>query len=108
MDTIEAVELKGMMDVDFKLVFCLGEAEYSLKHIPGSICIERPPNLANIETHVAHGDEIVVYCSGPDCQASAFAYELLIKNGYQNVRRFTGGIYDWENAGLPLEGEMVT
>jgi len=37
MDTIEVGELKGMIDdsVDFKLVFCLGEAEYSLKHIPG-------------------------------------------------------------------------
>lgn len=110
MDTIEAGELKGMMDdgVDFKLVFCLGEAEYSLKHIPGSICIERPPSLADIKTHVAHNDDIVVYCAGPDCLASAFAYELLIKYGYQHVRRFTGGIYEWENAGLPLEGEMVT
>lgn len=109
MRTIEADELKGMIDDgdDFKLVFCLGEAEYSLKHIPGSICIARPPNLVDIEAHVGHEDNIVVYCAGPDCLASEYAYELMVKNGFRHVRRFVGGVYEWEEAGLPLEGEMI-
>jgi rhodanese-related sulfurtransferase len=107
METIETEELKGMLENgrDFKLIFCLGEAEFSLKHIPGSICIDSP---TNIESFVSHDDNIVVYCSGPDCQASAFAYELLVRSGYEHVRRFTGGIYEWEIAGLPLEGELTT
>ncbi len=109
MDTIEADELNGMLQngSDFKLVFCLGEAEYSLKHIPGSICIKRPPDLADIRTHVAPADDIVVYCAGPDCLASAYAYELMTRHGYDHVRRYVGGISEWEDLGLPLEGEMV-
>ena len=106
METIETNDLKGLMDngAEIKLVFCLGEPAFTLKHIPGSICIDTP---TNIENFVSHDDDIVVYCSGPDCQASAFAYEMLVRSGYKNVRRFTGGIYAWEEAGLPLEGEMV-
>jgi hydroxyacylglutathione hydrolase len=110
METIGRDELKGMIDAreDFKLVFCLGEGEFSLKHIPGSLCIDRPPVISNIEAVMGHDDNIVVYCSGPDCLASGVAYELMRKHGFQHVRRFVGGIYEWEEAGLPLEGEMVT
>ncbi|OLS25263.1 MAG: hypothetical protein HeimC2_19390 [Candidatus Heimdallarchaeota archaeon LC_2] len=52
-------------------------------------------------------DEIVVYCSSKECVASQLAYHISIKNGYTNVRRYSGGIIDWEEAGFPLEGEMV-
>jgi rhodanese-related sulfurtransferase len=27
--------------------------------------------------------------------------------GYKNVRRYAGGIVDWEEAGYPLEGDFV-
>jgi rhodanese-related sulfurtransferase len=110
METIDRDELKGMIDtnMDFKLVFCLGEDEYSLKHIPGSLCIDRPPNISQIETVVSPDDNIVVYCAGPDCLASEYAYELLTRNGFAHVRRYVGGIYEWEEAGLPLEGELVS
>jgi rhodanese-related sulfurtransferase len=27
--------------------------------------------------------------------------------GYQNVRRYSGGLSDWEEAGLPLEGDWA-
>ncbi|MCK5251894.1 MAG: hypothetical protein KAQ96_03055 [Thermoplasmata archaeon] len=110
METIGCDELKGMLDgkEDLKLVFCLGEAEFTLKHIPGSICIKRPPSISNIESFLSHDENIVVYCSGPDCMASADAYEVMMRNGYNSVRRFIGGIYEWEEQGLPLEGEMVS
>jgi rhodanese-related sulfurtransferase len=106
MELIERDEVKRMLDVgeDFKLVFCLGDAEFSLKHIPGSICISDP---ANMESHLAHDENIVVYCAGPDCLASAYAYEMMVRSGFTNVRRFAGGIYEWENAGYPLEGIMI-
>jgi rhodanese-related sulfurtransferase len=48
-------------------------------------------------------DEIVVYCTNPPCLASVAAYHRLVQEGYTNVRRYAGGIEDWENAGLPLE-----
>lgn len=50
-------------------------------------------------------EEIVVYCSNPACSASRFAYHFLVDHGYKNVRRYAGGLLDWEDAGYPLEGE---
>jgi hydroxyacylglutathione hydrolase len=105
-ELIERDEVKRMLDAgeDFKLVFCLGEAEYSLKHIPGSLCLSDPSEL---ESHLDQGDNIVVYCSGPDCLASAIAYELMVRSGFENVRRYAGGVYEWEEAGYSLEGSMI-
>jgi rhodanese-related sulfurtransferase len=51
-------------------------------------------------------DEIVVYCTNPECLASVAAYRRLVDAGYTNVRRYAGGVVDWEDAGLPLEGTL--
>jgi 3-mercaptopyruvate sulfurtransferase SseA len=110
METVGCDELKGMLDAneDIKLVFCMGQPEFTLKHIPGSLYIDRPPNISNIESIVKHDENIVVYCAGPDCLASAYAYEMMVRSGYSHVRRFIGGVYEWETEGLPLEGELVS
>ena len=34
-------------------------------------------------------------------------YRELVRRGYENVRRYSGGLLEWEDAGLPLEGTMV-
>jgi 3-mercaptopyruvate sulfurtransferase SseA len=49
-------------------------------------------------------DEIVVYCSNVYCAASIYAYYALRRCGFTRVRRYGGGIVDWEEAGYPLEG----
>ena len=53
-------------------------------------------------------DDIVVYCSNPVCIASIVGYQLLTRMGYNRVRRYAGGIADWEQAGYPLEGNFVS
>ena len=50
---------------------------------------------------------MVVYCSHVDCLSSVALYRDLVRRGYRNVRRYSGGLLDWEDAGLPLEGEFV-
>lgn len=47
--------------------------------------------------------EIIVYCTGPLCMLSSFAYEKLIRLGYTNVRVYEGGLEEWEAAGLPID-----
>ncbi len=89
---------------DFNLVMVLGEWAYRAKHIPTSLNVTTPEAAAEI---LHPEDEIVVYCSNVDCPASPYAYQLLTKNGYKNVRRCAGGIVDWEEAGLPMEGDMA-
>jgi hypothetical protein len=49
-----------------------------------------------------------VYCSQVDCLASVALYRDLERRGYRHVRRYAGGLLDWEDAGLPLEGAFAT
>lgn len=105
-DVIEREELKAKLDRgdDFKLVMTLGDWAFKAKHIPGSLNISR---VEQGEELLDPDDEIVVYCSNEACVASIAAYKMLKDEGFDNVRRYSGGLLDWEDAGLPLVGEMV-
>jgi len=106
MKLITRDELKEMFDGegDFKLVMTLGTWQYNAKHIPGSIHVDTPEKA---HEHLQPNDVIIVYCSNPDCVASQMAYYTLVKNGFKNVRRFAGGLAEWDEAGYPIEGDMV-
>ncbi len=106
MKLIDREELKEKLNRrdDFKLVMVLGDWGFRAKHIPGSLNIAAPEVAIS---ELGPDDEIVVYCSGGPCPASKYAYQVLTDRGYKNVRRYAGGIADWEEAGYPLEGEMV-
>ena len=106
MKLISRSALKKKLDKkeNFKLVFVLGEWHYRAKHIPGSIQIDSPEST---KKYLKKDDDIVVYCASVTCTASIYAYSELESQGYKNVRRYAGGIADWEEAGLPLEGELT-
>lgn len=106
MDTISREELKTKLNRgdDFKLVMVLGGWAYQAKHIPGSMNLSNPAESMEI---LDPSDEIVVYCSNESCVSSIAAYKMLKDMGFENVRRYSGGLHDWEEAGYPLEGEMV-
>ncbi|MCH8223533.1 MAG: rhodanese-like domain-containing protein [Chloroflexi bacterium] len=89
---------------DFKLVMVLGDWAYRAKHIPGSLHVDDPTKAKAV---LDPSDEIIVYCSDVKCAASKYAYDQLTSGGYTNVRRYAGGISDWEEHGLPLEGEWA-
>lgn len=106
MRLIEREELRAKLDrgEPFRLVMTLGPFGYRAKHIPGSLNFGSAEEaLAALEPH----EEIVVYCADEGCSASIHAYRLLESRGYRNVRRYAGGIADWESAAFPLEGELV-
>lgn len=101
--TIERDELRGKIeakDPRFKLVMALGDWEFRTKHIPGSVHFK---DASEMLSGLRKDDEIVVYCANPPCLASVAAYYRLVQEEYTNVRRYAGGIEDWENAGLPLD-----
>ncbi len=105
--TISRDDLRAKLDNgdDFKLIMALSRWAYDAKHIPGSLHFDTPDELyASIRPE----DEIVVYCSNVDCLSSVALYRDLVRRGYGKVRRYSGGLLDWEDAGLPLEGEFVT
>jgi len=107
MNLISAEELKAKLDRgdDFKLVMVLGDWAFQLMHIPGSINLHA---LHLADSLLKLDDEIVVYCSNPDCVASRAAYQILESKGYSNVRRFAGGLADWQAHDYPLEGERLS
>ena len=77
---------------------------YDAKRIPGHSTSIRPTSSYAALTP---DDDIVVYCSQVDCLSSVALYRDLVKRGYRHVRRYAGGLLDWEEAGLPLEGAFV-
>jgi rhodanese-related sulfurtransferase len=105
-DLIDREELKEKLERgdDFKLVMVLGEWEYRTKHIPSSLRISTAKEA--LETLDPH-DEIVLYDSGPHCPAARVACRILKNHGYARVKRYAGGLEDWEGACYPLEDERV-
>jgi rhodanese-related sulfurtransferase len=106
MDSISREELKLRLGEheDLKLVMVLGEWAYRAKHIPGSLHLDA---LEDVFDTLDPQDEIVVYDSTPECVASLQACKVLKYYGYTRVRRYAGGLEDWEAAGYPLEGERA-
>ncbi len=103
---IDVSELKELVDrgEDFKLVMTLGDLAFQGVHIPGSLNFHKPEDLLN---ELQPSDRIVVYCSDALCPASLMAYHFLSDQGFEDVSRFSGGLSAWEQAGYPLEGELV-
>jgi rhodanese-related sulfurtransferase len=90
---------------DFRLLMVLSANAYEAKHIPGSL------HFATWQDALAALDpseEIVVYCAGEYCAASIRFYVLLERNGYTRVRRYAGGLADWEAAGYPIASSRGT
>lgn len=104
--TIGREELKDKLDRrdPVKLVMALSRWAFDAKHIPGSLHFDDPEDLYSA---FDKDDEIVVYCSTVDCLSSVAMYRALVERGYTNVRRYAGGLIDWEDAGLPLEGHFI-
>jgi rhodanese-related sulfurtransferase len=104
--TISRDELRAKLDRDgdFKLIMALNRWAFDAKHIRGSVHFDTPDELY---AAVRPDDDVVVYCSHVDCLSSVALYRDLVRRGYRNVRRYAGGLLDWEDAGLPLEGEFV-
>jgi rhodanese-related sulfurtransferase len=46
---------------------------------------------------------LVIYCEGGDCQSSLSLAKRLSKEGFRDIRVFSGGWEEWRKAGLPVE-----
>lgn len=105
-DLIGREELREKLDRgdDFKLVMVLGEWGYRAKRISGSLRLSTPQQ--GLEA-LDPDEEIILYDSGTCCPASRRACRFLKAHGYRRVRRYAGGLEEWESAGYPLEGESV-
>jgi Raf kinase inhibitor-like YbhB/YbcL family protein len=106
MRTISGPELKSKHDRHerVRLVEALPPEQFEEWHLPGAVNIpaDRVGELA-AQQLPDRDEEIVVYCSGPDCQASGRTGRLLERLGYRSVSHYPGGKEDWQSSGYPIE-----
>jgi len=84
------------------------EAQYREGHVPGAYEFDhyRPEKQLATVLHVCQlAEQIVVYCTGGDCEDSEFAALALIGVGIPKERFFiyVGGMSEWAAHGLPVE-----
>jgi rhodanese-related sulfurtransferase len=51
---------------------------------------------------IAKDRNIVIYCSGSECESSLFLGRELVFNGFKNIFVFYGGWREWEKTGLSV------
>jgi rhodanese-related sulfurtransferase len=92
------------------LVDALGGSYFEEQHLPGALPLveaDVAEQAASVlpDKHAA----IVTYCSNAACPNSGRVAALLENAGYTNVRKYSEGIQDWVEAGLPIEsGALVS
>jgi len=87
------------------IVNVLEKEAYDRIRIKGSISIPRRELEGGRWTELDRSKEIVVHCSSFDCGASRMAAEFLESKGF-DVRAYEGGIKEWAESGLPMEGTV--
>src|SRR5580765_4374499 len=100
----DALHAKIASGAPFKLVMAASEFGFRAKHIPGSLRFD--PH-GGAFSGLSPDDDVVVYCSNVDCIASSAVIKRLLEQGYRHVSHYRGGIVDWEDGGLPLEGDWA-
>jgi rhodanese-related sulfurtransferase len=88
------------------------DEDYNLRHITGSINIPYDylpfDNIdeywEQLKKEIPIEQEIVIYCSGSECELSLFLGRDMNSLGYDRIKIFYGGWREWERAGLPTEG----
>ncbi|MFA9429944.1 rhodanese-like domain-containing protein [Egicoccus sp. AB-alg2] len=104
METVDRDTLRDLLaaDTGTRVVMAMGPRRFAQAHIPGSETFE---DLDAALDALQRDEDIVLYCSGPDCTASRWAHRVLQSRGYTSVRRYPGGLADWDAAGLPLASD---
>jgi rhodanese-related sulfurtransferase len=89
---------------DLVVINVLDKPLYDDCHIAGSINVQ----LSELEQFAATLDkettEVVVYCSNYQCASSDVVAAKLADLGCKKVRVYEGGMAEWYQQGLPVEG----
>ena len=120
-DIITAAELKNLIDSgkDILIVDTMPYKHYKKIHVPGANQFLFPiPEMEVWDTKETDGKSkkdyeallgadiqktIIVYCGFVKCTRSHNGAVWAKKLGYENVFRFSGGIFAWKGAKYPIE-----
>lgn len=85
------------------IINVLSLEDYEDCHITGSIHV----SFDDIEDTIKSFDKqnsYVIYCADYACMASGYVAKLMQEQGFEHVWEYAGGMNDWFNKGLPVEG----
>ncbi|MBI9082349.1 MAG: rhodanese-like domain-containing protein [Desulfobacterales bacterium] len=121
-DVVTTDELKAWIDSGKKMVIVDTmpyEASYKKNHVPGAVQFLFPiPDMTQWDTRETGGKTqadfeallgpdknqiVVVYCGFVKCTRSHNGAAWAVKMGYKNVYRYSGGVFAWLGAKLPVE-----
>jgi hydroxyacylglutathione hydrolase len=85
---------------DTQVIDVRGRTEYEAGHIDGAINLFVGTIGDNLDK-ISKDKQVVIHCQAGD--RSAVAYSLLVKNGFKNVKNFSGGMKEW----LAAKGETI-
>lgn len=95
-DVISLNEFKSYIsNGEVQIVDVRGESEYEAGHIEGAIHAFVGTLNENLDK-ISKDKEVVIYCQAGD--RAALAYSILAKNGFENVKNFSGGFHEWKAA----------
>ena len=101
-DVIDLGEFRTqLVKDDVQIVDVRGEAEYKAGHIEGADNVFVGTLQYNLHK-LDRNKQIVVHCQAGD--RSAVAYSILAKNGFKNIKNFSGGMKEW----LAVNGATTT
>ncbi|MEJ2339313.1 MAG: rhodanese-like domain-containing protein [Gemmatimonadales bacterium] len=107
METLTTQQLANKLeDEDLLLLNVLDEDHFDAARIPGSDNLPLSSDDFVRKAQAIAGDKqktIVVYCSGPECNASPTAARLLDEAGFSNVYDYEGGLKEWTLSGRRVE-----
>jgi rhodanese-related sulfurtransferase len=104
---ISREQLQEMMKAArFKLVDVFSRERYEKEHIKRAISLPVNEIEQKASSVLCKNDLIVVYCASFECQASTRVAEKLMSMGFKNVLDYKGGLEDYKEAKLPLEGSL--
>jgi hydroxyacylglutathione hydrolase len=78
-DTVQIVDVRGL-------------SEYQEEHVPGADHVFVGTLQDNLDK-IDRNKQVVIHCQAGD--RAAIAYSLLIRNGYTNVKNYSGGMKEW-------------
>lgn len=101
----DALKQKIQKKETFVLIDANGPSTYQKGHIEGAVNLTAKQVTAESLAKVAPSKdtELVFYCGGPSCPSSAKAAKAAHELGYTNLKKFPGGLEEWQEKGLPLQ-----
>jgi hydroxyacylglutathione hydrolase len=102
-EVISIEEFKTLLDKkDVQIVDVRGVAEFNTAHVKGAKNVfvgTLPANLDKFDKD----KQIVIHCQSGD--RATIATSLLAKNGFKNVKNYSGGMNEWVNKGNAVFSE---